>query len=87
MNLYRTHFNVIGSFDFPLDMLRYDSCFPADEDAAAAIGYSVHDRVKERLDIKLRKLHVGEDPLLTPDRWSSFLWVINRRSIITEKIS
>ena len=89
MNLYRTHFSVIGSFDFPLDMLRYDSCFPVDTESADAIDNSTgtKQQVKKRLTVKLSKLHFGKDPHLTPDRWSSFLWVIDHRSIITEKMS
>ena len=86
MNQYRTRFHVIGSSHFPLDMLRYDSCFPDSTEAADEIECSVLARAQHQ-DITLQKLHVRKDPQLTPERWSSFLWIIDRSSITTERIS
>lgn len=34
--LYRHTFQVVGAFRFPVDMLRYDACYPVSESADAA---------------------------------------------------
>ena len=61
---------VEGSGDFPMDMLRYDSAFPATEhDSAIAQNY--HDR--RSVALLLRGVN---DSGPTVRRWSSFTWQV-----------
>jgi hypothetical protein len=63
-----TRFTVEGNYPFPLDMLRYDSCWPADTNSALNIAKpDVHDRT-----ITLLTWGVG----ITPERWASFGWTV-----------
>lgn len=57
-------FEVAGSGQFPFDMLRYDSCWPADEASAHRMA---HDR--ERRTVKLFGYTQPTDA-----RWASFMW-------------
>lgn len=67
-----TTFTVTGRGSFPLDMLRWDQCYPQGPDDVANID------VGQRREIKL--VHVGDrrhwEP--TKDRWASFNWVVCR---------
>ena len=56
---------------FPVDMLRYDSCFPATAEDASAITDSVRERPRGTGRVRLQafsknKIH------WTPARWKSF---------------
>lgn len=65
-------FTVEGAGPLPLDMLRYDSCFPAtEEDAATAVQYP--GECKGRRRIKLIRRTAGL-PEPTEARWRSFGW-------------
>lgn len=86
MALYVTTFYVDGNGRFPLDMLRYDSCFPRDGDAVGEIDRRLdprHDR-SESHPIKLA--HYGSSALWQPTvgRWLSFGWGVDR--IHTSKV-
>jgi hypothetical protein len=65
-------FTVAGRGEFPIDMLRYDQCWPADGNAASDILHSLRPGPLERREIKLR----SAARQITPDRWSSFLWTV-----------
>ena len=58
-------FTVEGRSHFPVDMLRYDSCWPASTDDALNM-----------LETNQRKVRLvsGEKP--TPARWESFGWFV-----------
>lgn len=60
-------FTVEGRGTFPLDMLRYDACWPYSGDDVCKMG----DDVKERRSIRLV---TGSDNSPTHGRWSSFMW-------------
>lgn len=62
------HFRVTGVGSFPLDMLRYDSCFPLDSGDATRLD----DR--ERRTVCL--VHYTSDARWSPTarRWESFGW-------------
>ena len=62
-------FIVEGRGHFPTDMLRYDQCFPVYETEANMIraGYLEN---KTRVSVKTNSMSI------TPDRWSSFGWII-----------
>lgn len=64
-------FTVAGSGIFPIDMLRYDSCYPVDTESANAINDSIDQetRFKGTRSFRLR----GELPFgPTIGRWNSF---------------
>jgi hypothetical protein len=69
-------FRVRGDGSFPVDMLRYDSCFPATEGAASLIERSIRDGALSR-DREVT-LHAWQHRDWTPThgRWESFNWKI-----------
>ena len=70
-------FAVKGVGSFPVDMLRYDCCFPDDQDSAAKIMNSMSHSFSPKRDgkIYLAAYHPkGWQP--TTARWSSFLWEV-----------
>ena len=55
-------FTVIGYTPFPSDMLRYDSCYPADSESADEMFASYHDEEDHRTEPY--KVHlIGNGPL------------------------
>ena len=64
-----TQFIVEGSGVFPMDMLRYDACWPAVGASAELIRY------KGKRTITLNTWNVG----ITPDRWRSFGWTVTKQ--------
>jgi hypothetical protein len=79
MTTYRQTFRVTGMGEFPLDMLRYDHCWPATEtDAASAEGPRHCPRTVAIVrDIRQK----GDVP--TASRWHSFGWDVDTASIDT----
>lgn len=76
----RTAFTVRGSYPFPLDMLRYDSCIPATEaDAAlmheAVLGDGPGDPLRV-MEISLVTFRPDCAP--SNDRWESRGWSVTR---------
>lgn len=70
-------FVVEGSSPFPIDMLRYDACYPATSaDCEIITGYG-YDGEKVRVTLKHRVLK-NENPQACPERgrWSSFKWQV-----------
>lgn len=67
---YVFEFVVRGRGDFPIDMLRYDSCVPKSQDDVRLMV----DRLTER-DIRLRMFSATKDGP-THERWASFGWPI-----------
>lgn len=63
-------FIVSGAGEFPIDMLRYDACWPASEADSSEITSNGLRRVALR--------HRSLFPL-TPGRWNSFGWKIVER--------
>ena len=70
-------FIVKGTGSFPIDMLRYDQCFPDDQESAAKIANSVyHSRMATQdgeICLAAWRL-IGWEP--TKKRWESFLWKV-----------
>ena len=60
------NFSVTGKGSFPLDMLRYDSCWPTGKDCA--------DELTQK-DTK-RKIHLKSIYTPTPARWKRLGWPI-----------
>jgi hypothetical protein len=62
-------FTVTGRFPFPIDMLRYDRCYPATEkDSSLMVGALSGSR-----EITLR-LVTDRPAGPTEARWNSFMW-------------
>ncbi len=60
---------------FPLDMLRYDTCFFASETDARRVEAAGDLRVKG--EVKLKRYVETKHDIPTDARWSSFGWIIN----------
>lgn len=66
-------FTVEGSRQFPLDMLRYDACWPAgseDVDKVATTRDDPDYRTARRVRL------TSQTRAITPDRWASFGWKV-----------
>lgn len=60
-------YKVRGTFHFPLDMLRYDACWPGSSEAVSAMAADGGGEV-------VVELHSYKHP--TEDRWKSFGWIV-----------
>jgi len=72
VKVYERVFVVVGSGEFPLDMLHYDSAFPATERDA---GIAQQHSERRRVVIKSRRI---ADAAPSIDRWASFGWRVER---------
>ena len=75
--VYKQIIAVEGSINFPIDMLRYDSCWPASESDSAEISKTFHRfplPKEELVTIKLKRYTFSKNDLPEKDRWASFLW-------------
>lgn len=71
MNLYE--FTVTGSRDFPVDMLRYDRCWPAHESDSTTMATACDPgALGLSLTIVMRGMRSP-----TVERWRSFGWSVN----------
>jgi hypothetical protein len=64
-------FTVTGTGRFPLDMLRYDSCWPATQDDVRRL-----DHWQEMTGGAPRSVLMESANEPTRDRWSSFGWTV-----------
>lgn len=72
--MYYTTAEATGDGTFPLDMLRYDCCFPADMTAVDNMLSDVYANLKRRT-VKLgRYTALKSSRAFTPARWESFGW-------------
>lgn len=68
-------FTVEGGCRFPVDMLRYDGCYPESQQDAAKIEHAVDAMlVKDRLALGGITLRTAHDSAPTTARWQSFSW-------------
>lgn len=65
---------VMGSGEFPLDMLRYDSCSPAKESDSSLIASTFRNYDKWTIFVKriLLERRKKDDKIFTTGRWESF---------------
>ena len=68
-------FTVEGSGEFPLDMLRYDRCWPATQNDAIQINAHMGRRT---VTLATGQRSTASYP--TVARWESFLWRVQGRS-------
>lgn len=64
----RYEYYVSGRGEFPVDMLRYDSAWPADTDSAVLMMY----------DKEVRSVRLYSYKMPTEGRWSSFMWSVGK---------
>jgi len=67
-------FTVTGRGQFPVDMLRFDCCFPADPSAVAVITQGYNEK---RVTVQLCAYLRAGDIAPTPERWASFGWAVD----------
>lgn len=68
---WRIRYNVEGSGHFPLDMLRYDSSYPASESDANRAEFNSGTRT-----VVLERVSEDKDWAPTKGRWESFGWQV-----------
>jgi len=76
--MYLTIFYVTGSSVFPLDMLRYDHCYPLRTEDAMALETPTGARRLENRTVRL--VATSTNPKWGPvfDRWNSFGWGVTK---------
>ena len=68
-------YSVSGNRWFPLDMLRYDSCYPVSSGDVFAIAESLQDNTSPGREYTV-KLRSNKEP--TAERWASFQWKLGK---------
>ena len=78
MAVQYTHlFTVTGRNVFPVDMLRYDMCWPVTSEDAVTIGAAIRrDRFGSADGTRSVRLMTTEHPP-TDGRWKSFGWTVS----------
>lgn len=76
--MHRHEFTVIGNTHFPMDMLRYDACFPRDGESVHGIEMDPWADQGNRKIREVRLVHYDKSPNWEPTagRWGSFLWSV-----------
>ena len=76
--MFITVFTVRGNGYFPIDMLRYDTCFPKTTEAAQRLIHpAAFEEPDELVEVQLGVFHKHKNHHgLTPARWLSFGWEI-----------
>ena len=88
--IWVTEYEVIGDGQFPVDMLRYDASYPADDQSAAAIlaeagfGMKPLKREPRRVTLRHRDSYSKWEP--TVGRWNSFSWSLDMANVRTWSI-
>ena len=91
-NLFYQTFVVRGSTQFPVDMLRYDRCFPVQGMHNIEHSMDSMERIRRRkagetpFEVKLGRWVEGWHTLPTEARWASFMWAVDKDSIITHDV-
>jgi hypothetical protein len=69
-------FTVEGFIQFPTDMLRYDACWPMDQDSVNEMieSFDAEVRNNRRKSFKPFRLKLNTVGHITTERWSSFGW-------------
>lgn len=74
MPVYVQEFEVEGKGYFPLDMLRYDNCFPRFEESSAEIANTFLNWSTEIRTVTLSRFITFKGNAPTFKRWESFGW-------------
>jgi hypothetical protein len=79
---YKQIFTVTGELQFPIDMLRYDCCYPETQEDVSKIHCSLERPSIKAITISLtRWVETKGRDLPTADRWRSFGWKVNEKDI------
>jgi len=81
---YETILTVQGDNEFPVDMLRYSSCFPDSEASSRAIEESCNPMIGDKTrTVELRRRSVNPTlPANEEARWNAYHWtVLSERSM------
>ena len=92
MSTFRVRFNVHGAAAFPIDMLRYDGCYPASGKDSARLEDSLRRSSSTSSSKPITLEHIGEgrgafvawNP--TNGRWESFGWHVDPASIESARL-
>ncbi len=76
--MYTRTFVVNGSGSFPVDMLRYDCCYPESQADVQRAFCERGERVVHLVSQCGEKRHAEQIP--TDDRWESFTWRVISKS-------
>ena len=81
-------FEVRGSSNFPTDMLRYDSCYPASQESVSEMAYSTFRRSEPNTTFVVRLKHRDDTKNWKPTegRWHSFGWRVDMGSYRAFKV-
>ena len=79
----RTYFRVRGNSGFPLDMLRYDACYPLCESDSARVFDSIYARDGVVREVELVHRSIDSEARFEPThaRWESFSWYVIEGSV------
>src|SRR5437867_11991169 len=72
----RFEYAVEGAGDFPLDMLRHDCAYPADQESVAAIMAGLRWAASRKRSRELLQVRLVSHRAPTPERWRSFGWIV-----------
>ena len=69
-------FTVVGWIKFPVDMLRYDACWPMDQESVNEMmeSFAVEARMERRRSKKPFELKLNTVGSITTERWLTFGW-------------
>lgn len=76
---YFYEYFVTGRGEFPVDMLRYDCCWPATGSDAALLDDQPVSIDKPSRENRSVRMHSYREP--TIDRWSSFGWSVGTENL------
>jgi hypothetical protein len=76
MTMYQHRFTVAGTYPFPLDMLRYDACYPAHEPETAVMADTMNEHYRGDSPVEITLVHLSTNKHWKPTaaRWLSFQW-------------
>jgi hypothetical protein len=74
MEAYEHFFTVWGTTPFPIDMLRYDCCWPATAADSLAIERSIANRDSQAAVVRLMSRIQRRHWRPAADRWRTFGW-------------
>tara|TARA_Y100000310_G_scaffold180110_1_gene180010 strand:- start:92 stop:343 length:252 start_codon:yes stop_codon:yes gene_type:complete len=64
---------IVTCKQLPLDMLRYDRCYPFDNNSILAlISQDFNKIAQESFNVRLSRIMLNKNDTLTIDRWNSF---------------
>jgi hypothetical protein len=70
----RFEYAVEGIGDFPLDMLRHDCAYPADQESVAAMMAGLRWAASRKRSRELLVVRLVSDRAPTSERWRSYGW-------------